>query len=171
MKVKCKMVGNDGQRRPVEIVLYRSRERSSALRLSSKFKLGGLLPLRISPTRTIKTRLKNWIRAAGRVGNMNYSSSRLPIRGHTRSSRRSSQTDFEKIRLRLLFLNVYNGFYPLRGVAVTAIWVGHLNCASMRDSDCLNVLGGDMNGLPAFMDGIMVLHVLLCFFSWSLIHE
>ena len=30
MKVKCEMVGNDGQRRPVEIVLYRSCERSSA---------------------------------------------------------------------------------------------------------------------------------------------
>ena len=30
MKVKCEMAGNDGQRRPVEIVLYRSRERSSA---------------------------------------------------------------------------------------------------------------------------------------------
>ena len=30
MKVKCEMAGNDGQSRPVEIVLYRSRERSSA---------------------------------------------------------------------------------------------------------------------------------------------
>ena len=30
LKVKCEMVGNDGRRRPVEIVLYRSRERSSA---------------------------------------------------------------------------------------------------------------------------------------------
>ena len=26
MKVKCEMEGNDGQMRPVEIVLYRSRE-------------------------------------------------------------------------------------------------------------------------------------------------
>ena len=26
MKVKCEMVGNDGQRRPVKIVLYHSRE-------------------------------------------------------------------------------------------------------------------------------------------------
>ena len=30
MKVKCEMVGNDGQRRRVEIVLYYSRERSMA---------------------------------------------------------------------------------------------------------------------------------------------
>ena len=30
MKVRCEMVGNDGQRRPVEIVLYCSRERLSA---------------------------------------------------------------------------------------------------------------------------------------------
>ena len=30
MKVRCKMEGNDGQMRAVEIVLYRSRERSSA---------------------------------------------------------------------------------------------------------------------------------------------
>ena len=92
---------------------------------------------------------------------MNYSSSRLP---NMRSSRHSSQTDSEKIHLCLLFLNIYNRFYPLQGVAVTVIGVGHLNCASMRDSDCLNVLGGNMNGLPAFMDSIMVLHVLLCFF-------
>ena len=30
MKVKCEMVGNDGQRRRVEIVLYYSREQSMA---------------------------------------------------------------------------------------------------------------------------------------------
>ena len=37
------------------------------------------------------------------------------------NSRRSCPNDFEKI-LRLLFLNVYDRFYPLRGlVAVTAI--------------------------------------------------
>ena len=29
MKVKCELAGYNGQRRPVEIVLYRSRERSS----------------------------------------------------------------------------------------------------------------------------------------------
>ena len=87
MKVKCKMVGNNGQRRPVKILLYHSCERLSALQLSSKLKLGGLLPLRISPTHMIKMCLKNWIQAMGQVGNMNYSSSRLPIRGHMRSSR------------------------------------------------------------------------------------
>ena len=113
------------------------------LRLSFKSKLGDLLPLRISPTRTIKTCLKNWIRAVSRVGNTNYNSSSLPIRGYTRNSRHSSWIDFKKIRFRLLALNVYDRFYPLRElVAVTANGVRHLNCANMRDRDRLNVLGG-----------------------------
>ena len=122
MKVKCELAGYNGQRRPVEIVLYRLRERSSARSIIIQVKAWGLLPLRISPSRTIQTCLKNWIRAAGRVGNTSYSSSNLPNGGHTRNLRHSSWIDFEKIRPRLLFLNLYDRFYPLRGsVAVTAI--------------------------------------------------
>ena len=41
MKVKCEMVGNDGHRRPVEIVLYRSRERSLALSIIIQVKACG----------------------------------------------------------------------------------------------------------------------------------
>ena len=173
LKVKCEMVGNDGQRRPVEIVLYRSRERSSAPSIIIQVKTWGLLPLRISPTRTIKTYLKNWIRAAGRVGNTSYSSSSLPIRGYTRSSRRSSRTDFENKRLRLLSLNVHDKFYPLRGsVAVTAIWVRHLNCASMRDNDLLNVLGGRYEQFGCFHGRYYsITCTIVCFLSSSPIHE
>ena len=72
---------------------------------------------------------------------------------------RSSRIDFGKICLRLLFLSVYN---RLRGsVAVTAIGVRHLNYASMRDRDRLNVLGVRRYERFAPMDGIIVLHVLL----------
>ena len=97
MKVRCGMVGNDGRRRPVEIVLYLSRERSSAGSITIQViqvKAWGLLPLRISPSRTIQTCLKNWIRATGRVGNTSYSSSSLPNGGHTRNLRHSSWIDF-----------------------------------------------------------------------------
>ena len=41
MKVKCEMVGNDGRRRPVEIVLYLSRERSSARSIIIQVKAWG----------------------------------------------------------------------------------------------------------------------------------
>ena len=75
--------------------------------------------------------------------------------------RRSSRIDFEKIFL-LLFLNVCNRFNPLRGlVAVTAIGVRYLNYASMTDRDRSNVLGVRRYERFAFMDSIIVLHVLL----------
>ena len=141
------------------------------LQLSSKSKLGVLLPLRISPSCTIQTCLRNWIRATGRVGNMNYSSSSSPIRGHMGNSRHSSRINFKKICFRLLVLNVYDRFYPLRGlVAVTAIGVRHLNCVSMRDRNRLNVLGGRYEWF-AFMDSIIVSHTIVCFLSLSPIHE
>ena len=41
LKVKCEMVDNNGQRRPVEIVLYRSRERSSAASIIIQVKAWG----------------------------------------------------------------------------------------------------------------------------------
>ena len=87
------------------------------------------------------------------------------------NSRHLSRIDFKKIHFRLLVLNVYDRFYPLRGlVVVTAIGVRHLNCASMRDRDRLNVLGGRYEWF-AFMDGIIVSHTIVCFLSSSPIHE
>ena len=83
-----------------------------------------------------------------------------------RNSRCLSQIDLKKIHLHLLFLNVYNRFYPLRGlVVVTAIGVQCLNCTIARDRDRLNVLGVRRHKRFAFIDGInMVSHVLLCIF-------
>ena len=152
------MVGNDGRRRPVEIMLYLSRERSLACSIIIQVKDWGLLPLRISSIHTIQMCLKNWIWAVGRVGNTSYSSLSLPIRGYMGNLMYSSRIDFGKICLRL-FLNVFN---RLRGsVAVTVIGVQHLNYMSMRDRDRLNVLGVRRYEQFAFMDGIIVLHVLL----------
>ena len=129
LKVKCKMVGNEGQRRPVKIVLYHSRERSSAPSIIIQVKAWGSTANQRS-YEELEALESDQLRE-------DMSSSSFRIQQVLPAARGSSHCDWG----RTPELCEYEGQQSLK-----RLW------------------GGDMNGLPAFMDGIMVLHVLLCFF-------